>query len=352
MYDINDATDNVRIWRIGYNTGDIPVDQGAYPINTLFKTVFTDEKGKKTIEYRNTLGQLVLKKIQLADNPANAYDGWICTYSVFDDFGLLRYRLQPEAVKYLSANGWSFAGTNGQQVLNELCFRYEYDEKQRNILKKAPGAKELNMLYDQRDRLVFMQDGNQKAKTTPEWTVNLYDELDRPTLTTLYATTKTIATLKSDIAAAVAVSTVTTTNPSTAINNLVVSERKTGISTYQAQTSVEIISDFESAPTDDFTVEINASATEPAVSVATATYNNPISSTDLNNASVCTIVKYYFYDSYSYAKAKSFKTNFDNELAYTTGDPITPTARTTNMTTGTRVRVGHKHLSHYFIVLR
>jgi hypothetical protein len=53
---------------------------------------------------------LILRKVQLDDFPLNAYTGWICTYNVYDDYGQLRYQIQPEGVKYLAANGWSFAG--------------------------------------------------------------------------------------------------------------------------------------------------------------------------------------------------------------------------------------------------
>lgn len=48
--------------------------------------------------------------------------------------------------------------------------------------------KSCTCLYDQRDRVVFMQDGNQRAKSPDEWAANLYDELDRPIITTLYHT--------------------------------------------------------------------------------------------------------------------------------------------------------------------
>lgn len=41
-------------------------------------------------------------------------------------------------------------------VLNVWCFLYKYDDKGRNILKKAPGVKELRMFYDQRDSVVFI----------------------------------------------------------------------------------------------------------------------------------------------------------------------------------------------------
>lgn len=198
IYDLNDAADNIQNFTIGYNPGDAPVNIGPYAPNTLYKTKHFDENNKQVIEYANTSGQVILTKTQIDDIPTGAHSGWICVYSIYDDFGLLRYRIQPEAVKYLDNNGWSFAGTNGQQVLNELCFRYEYDDKGRNILKKAPGAKELRMIYDDRDRVVFMQDGNQRVKVTPEWTLNRYDELDRLTGVNLYATTKTIAQLQQD----------------------------------------------------------------------------------------------------------------------------------------------------------
>ncbi|MEO5995603.1 MAG: DUF6443 domain-containing protein [Chitinophagaceae bacterium] len=198
-YGLNDSTDNVQVFNIGYSPGDIPYSSGVYPTRSLFKNTQSDERGKQVIEYVNVAGQLILKKIQLDDDPSPAHLGWICTYSIYDDFGLLRYRIQPEGVKYLDANGWSFSGVNGQQVLNEFCFRYEFDEKGRNTLKKAPGAKELLMVYDRRDRVVFMQDGNQRVKSPREWTANVYDELDRLTLTTIYRTGKSASNLPPDI---------------------------------------------------------------------------------------------------------------------------------------------------------
>jgi len=198
-YDVNDLAENVQNFTIGYNTGDYPVSLGAYGANTLYKTTSTDENGKNVIEYINKAGQVILTKTQIDNVPTVAHAGWICVYSVYDDFGLLRYRIQPEGVKWLDNNGWSFNSTNGQIVLKEQCFRYEYDAKGRTILKKAPGADPLQMMYDSRDRVVFMQDGNQAVKSTPEWTANLYDELDRVIITTLYRTTKTTSALQTDI---------------------------------------------------------------------------------------------------------------------------------------------------------
>jgi hypothetical protein len=144
----------------------------------------TDENGSKVVEYKNLSGELILRKVQVSETPTESHTGWICTYYIYDDFGQLRFQLQPEAVNYLQANGWSFAGVNGAKVLAELVFQYSYDDKGRTIWKKAPGALPLNMLYDIRDRVVFMQDGNQRAKSPGQWTTNLYDELDRPVITT------------------------------------------------------------------------------------------------------------------------------------------------------------------------
>ena len=45
-YDMNDVSENVQIFTIGYNTGDAPISTGVYSTNTLFKTSHTDENGK------------------------------------------------------------------------------------------------------------------------------------------------------------------------------------------------------------------------------------------------------------------------------------------------------------------
>jgi hypothetical protein len=243
----------------------------VYVAKELFKNLYTDVNGKKVVEFYDKNGNLILKKVQIDDNPSLAHTGWICTYSVYDDFGLLRYQLQPEAVKYLDANGWSFAGANGTQVLNELCFQYDYDEKGRVVWKKAPGALPLRMLYDSRDRVVFMQDGNQAAMPTPQWTVNLYDALDRQLVTLHYTTEQSSAILQ------------------TAIDN---------------------------APaTSALTIYTNGAA---PVNVVLSLC--PIVST-INNSAYTTILKYNFYDNYNYSGAKTFNTGYTNTTAYSTSDP-------------------------------
>jgi RHS repeat-associated protein len=347
-YDLNDVNDLVQNFSIGNNFADLPLSLGAFIAKTLFKTTTTDENGKKVIEFTNQSGQLILKKVQLDDAPASVYTGWICTYNVYDDFGQLRFTIQPEAVKWLVGNGWNFSVANGQTVADEWCFRYEYDAKGRTIKKKAPGAKELIMLYDSRDRVVFMQDGNQRnplLKPTPEWTANLYDELDRPVLTTLYSTVKTTSGLQTDIDNSVTVSSITIVNNGGGTqSNLIVNNRQTSITRYAATNSIEFVADaggnFESVANDNFIAEIDPAAVAATTTVTTAVYGSPIvPATDFTNPAKSNILKYFFYDNYSYATAKPFSTGFDNAQAYATSDPIAKTNRTINMPTGTMVKI-------------
>jgi RHS repeat-associated protein len=68
-------------------------------------------------------------------------------------------------------------------TLNALAFQYRYDGKRRVTKKKLPGADWVYMVYDDRDRLVLTQDGNQRASSVKEWTFTKYDALNRPILT-------------------------------------------------------------------------------------------------------------------------------------------------------------------------
>lgn len=345
-YEANTTAENVQIFSVDYVRGDAPINKGPYMANSLFKTTYTDENGKKVIEYHDKAGKIVLKKTQVADAPSVAHSGWICLYYVYDDFGLMRFQLQPEAVSYLDANGWSFSGTAGQQVLSEMCFQYDYDEKGHTIWKKVPGASPLQMIYDNRDRVVFLQDGNQAAMSTPQWTTNLYDNLDRLTITALYNTTESVSALQTDIANATTTS-VTVTNPSAPVLDLVIDSRNTAISSYTAQNSIVFTSDdggsFSSVPSDNFTAQISSTASTSATTSSVTVYGNPISLANLNNSTVTTIVKYLFYDDYSYAGVKGFSNNFNNTQAYSTSDAnviaISSSKRTLNLVTGSKVRV-------------
>lgn len=348
VYELNGEGDDVKVLSIDYYSGAVPRSDRRYAVNTLYKTIQTNENGKLIITYTNMAGQLILRKVQLDNEPEGPYQGWICTYNVYDDFGLLRYVLQPEAVKYLSDHEWTFHSEDGLKVLDQLCFRYEYDAKGRNVLKKAPGAEPLNMLYDDRDRLVFMQDGNQAHKSIPEWTVNLYDDLDRLTISTLYNTSATIDQIKEQIANAAITSTVTTSADGGPVNDLILNNRNASISIYAARNSISFVDDdgdnFSSVIDDDFTADIDENAVAPPLTISTTLYRNPLSNTELNDPSVCTVLKYEFYDNYQFEGVKSFENGFKNKEAYNPGEypavlQIATSQRVISFSTGSMVRV-------------
>lgn len=196
-YWLNTPTDDVKIW----NASDLPFSFGTYTLNTtatvagsypdgqLFKSVSVDEHGKQVVEFKDKMGLVVLKKVQLtaaADNGSGSPNaGWLCTYYIYDDLGQLRCVVQPEGVKALPGAGWQIA--SNITIAKEQCFYYEYDNRGRMIVKKVPGAEPVYMVYDQRDRLVMTQDGKMRVAGSPvKWMVTLYDELNRPVQTGLW----------------------------------------------------------------------------------------------------------------------------------------------------------------------
>ena len=53
--------------------------------------VLIDENGKKIVEYKDKDGHIILRKVQIENNPSEAYAGWLSTQYVYDEFGLLRF---------------------------------------------------------------------------------------------------------------------------------------------------------------------------------------------------------------------------------------------------------------------
>lgn len=178
--ELNTFVENIRVWRIGSASGSIPTTTQAYPASKLSKSIITDEKGKRVLTYTDFEGHVILKKVQLKEvGPElheNGYVGWLCTYYVYDDLGQLRSIISPKAVTYLEGAGWTFASPD---VYQELCFWYDYDEKGRTIIKHSPGAGQIQLVYDKKDRLVFSQDQNQRNRAAKQWSFYLYDDLDR-----------------------------------------------------------------------------------------------------------------------------------------------------------------------------
>jgi len=184
-YWLNKVADSVRIWRVT----DIPNSFGSYGTDSIYRTallyknITQDEHNNQVIEFKDSEGKLILKKVQLSaaadTGTGKNHTGWLCTYYIYDRQNQLRAVLQPKAVELLAASNWSLTNT----ILDELCFRYEYDGRARMIFKKIPGAGTVYMIYDARDRLVMTQDSS--IRKTQKWGYVLYDALNRPTTTGL-----------------------------------------------------------------------------------------------------------------------------------------------------------------------
>ncbi len=207
-YYINTAIDDVKILRVTNNSvmGNFgsysiatSINNGVYEEGQLYKNITTDEHKKQVIEFKDKEDKLILKKVQLtavADGGAGTdYLGWLCTYYIYDEQGNLRCVIQPEGVRQLVGSSWQLATTSPNAyttLLSEQCFRYEYDGRQRMIKRNTPGAGDVSMVYDERDRLILTQDANMRTGIV-KWMYTKYDELNRPIASGLWPSTLTYA---------------------------------------------------------------------------------------------------------------------------------------------------------------
>ncbi len=192
-YFINTINDDVKIWNVtndatigNFGTYQVsPNTGGSYPAGELYKNITIDEHKKQVIEFKDKEGKVILKKVQIGnitDNGTGVNNtDFLCTYYIYDDLNNLRCVIQPEGVKLLPGINYQLTTT----LLAEQCFRYEYDQRNRMVKKKVPGAGEVCIVYDDRDRLILMQDANMRIGTA-KWMYTKYDELNRPVATGLW----------------------------------------------------------------------------------------------------------------------------------------------------------------------
>ena len=151
----------------GATTFTIPTST-IYADNTLYKNSVKDEDGSETIEFKNGRGQTILVR-KVLSSTENAD-----TYYVYNDYDQLTYVISPLA---------SVKITLSQTDLDNLCYQYRYDGKNRLVEKKLPGKGSEFMVYDQQDRLVLTQDANLRLinnnfKATG-WLFTKYDKFGR-----------------------------------------------------------------------------------------------------------------------------------------------------------------------------
>ncbi|WEK70991.1 MAG: DUF6443 domain-containing protein [Candidatus Chryseobacterium colombiense] len=151
-------------------TASITLSATPYGAGQLYKNTVTDEDGNKTIEFKNGQGQTVLVRKMLSATVSAD------TYYVYNDYDQLAYVIPPLAVA---------ANAVDSITLDNLCYQYKYDQKNRLAEKKLPGKGWEYMVYDKADRLIMTRDANLNAQG--KWLITKYDQLGRPVYTGIIA---------------------------------------------------------------------------------------------------------------------------------------------------------------------
>ncbi len=158
------------------------VTGGYYATGQVNVKSTKDEQGNEVREYTDKSGRVILKKVQSVATPTlSNRDHWAQTYYVYDINGNLRFVLPPELTYLVYFDDTTNPGPTN---LDNWAFQYTYDQRNRMVTKKVPGAGVVYMVYDKRDRLVLTQDANQRGSNN--WTFTKYDVLNRPVLTGIY----------------------------------------------------------------------------------------------------------------------------------------------------------------------
>ncbi|BFP41150.1 hypothetical protein FGF1_19950 [Flavobacteriaceae bacterium GF1] len=180
------ATNEVRKYKVTTTVANNTytpslVADGHYTAGTLYKTITYDEnqastsKLHSTEEFTDKQGRVVLKRTYaLVGSTETAHD----TYYVYDDFGNLTYTLPPKVVA-----GDGVSATE----LNELCYQYVYDHRNRLVEKKVPGKGWEHIVYNKLDRPILTRDPNLKAQG--QWLFTKYDAHGRVAYTGLVSST-------------------------------------------------------------------------------------------------------------------------------------------------------------------
>nr|WP_299381216.1 DUF6443 domain-containing protein [Allomuricauda sp.] len=179
-YESNSASDNVKQYRVSLaftNNTYMPslVDDGDYSANELYKNTTYDENhssgnNHSVEEFTDKQGRVVLKRTY-ADTE-NSQEVAHNTYYVYDDFGNLTFVIPPLVDTSVSLT---------QTVLDDLCYQYVYDHRNRLVEKKIPGKGWEYIVYNNLDQPILTQDANQRTKDagSDEWLFTKYDAFGR-----------------------------------------------------------------------------------------------------------------------------------------------------------------------------
>ncbi|SFC36315.1 RHS repeat-associated core domain-containing protein [Flagellimonas taeanensis] len=139
-------------------------NNGYYTAGELYKNIVRDENhttgtDHTTEEFVDKQGRVVLKRTHNGGD----HD----TYYVYDDYGNLTYVIPPKVT----------TDNVSATELNELCYQYVYDHRNRLVEKKLPGKGREYIVYNKLDQPIMTQDSKQDGAN--EWLFTQYDAFGR-----------------------------------------------------------------------------------------------------------------------------------------------------------------------------
>jgi RHS repeat-associated protein len=153
---------------------------GFYAANILSRVETVDADTGRVITFYDPTGKVVVTKQQLDEVIDGNTVNYLETYYIYDDFGRVRFMIQPKGVAAMKAATWTFS----QSIRDQFVFEFVYDKFGRLIEKKVPGAGWSYIVYDKLDRPVLMQDV--MLRNTYQWTFLKYDSKGRIIVSGLY----------------------------------------------------------------------------------------------------------------------------------------------------------------------
>lgn len=299
QYLVSTLLDGVIIWSSASSSATLPTYVGAYPAAQLYKNLTKDEQGNREVEFVDKYNRVILKRVESNTGAPDGHTGWLNTYYVYDELSNLRFVIPPKAVEFAIANN----GTISQSIMDELCFRYQYDGRNRVIEKKIPGAAVVEMVYDARDLVIFTRDGNMRKIEQPEgprWLTTFYDDLNRPVITALYLSADSREQLQTNAINASLTGNVTGTQLENGVHDLVVPTRVAGVTQYLARNGIVFSDGFESQEGDEFIAEI-----QPGLGSTTTTVSISHLPQNLDQSKLRPLI-YNYYDDYTWVGAKAY----------------------------------------------
>ncbi|MDW9381783.1 DUF6443 domain-containing protein [Chryseobacterium sp. JV558] len=205
---------------------------GSYGTGQLYKNTVTDEDGNSTIEFKNGQGQVVLvRKVISATENAD-------TYYVYNDYNQLSYVIPPKASVEADPN----------TVLNDLCYQYKYDGRNRLVEKRLPGKGWEYMVYNKADQLILTQDTVLKDKG--QWLFTKYDQFGRVIYTGMTNNPASRASMQNSVNANANLYETRTVTPGFTLNGLPVNYTK--LSTPTGVTQVLSVNYYDNYPAYSF----------------------------------------------------------------------------------------------------